>query len=307
MEKEAPNPINGSGGGPPSRDADEPQVVEDWTVGFNEPEPMGPKLWGWFMMAALLAVQTVMISEYCAESTALSWGELPMEAAYVITQLISLAYSFVACNYLLPMFPTICGIPFFLIFFPPAFLLAGWPFFTDVGGEMAKNAPLWVLCAWSAVRLQFESIVQYHGNSGVKGVSWWLRWPIQKVPEAYTLTYPGIGAVTRTHGGNVDAFSSLTVGLPTAIILAIVNNDESTGMQVLAWIAQVWMFVYLCCLGPVPHFLGGMPGPNNIFDFHGGVNCRMHALTSKTLGVCCFWIASYAVVHFIVFVRVFSG
>ena len=70
-------------------------------------------------------------------------------------------------------------------------------------------------------------------------------------------------------------------------------------------LGQIWICVYLCCLGPVPHFLMGMPGPRNIFDGKGTPKERtqMHALTGNTLGTCCFWIASYAVVHFIVFVR----
>ena len=61
----------------------------------------------------------------------------------------------------------------------------------------------------------------------------------------------------------------------------------------------------LCALGPVPHFLMGMPGPSNLFDGQGtpAQGTRMHALTSGTLGTCCYWIASYAVSHLLVFVR----
>ena len=178
------------------------------------------------------------------------------------------------------------------------------PFFTDFGKEFATNAPVWVLTAWSAVRLVFESIVQFHAKSGVKGVSYWLLWPVQKAPQPYTMTYPLINrTVTRTHGANVDAFSSAFVGLPVALFCYLANDDSAATVKAFSWFAQVWMFVYLVALGPVPHFLGGMPGPNNIFDFKGSAGTRMHALTSGTLGTCCFWIASYAVIHFIVFVR----
>ena len=53
----------------------------------------------------------------------------------------------------------------------------------------------------------------------------------------------------------------------------------------------------------------GMPGPRNLFDGQGtpASATRMHALTSGTLGTCCYWIASYAVIHLIVFVRKMIG
>ena len=258
------------------------------------------------MMAALLVVQCIMVDNYTANSTFMKWGDMPIWVSYMILQLICIAYSFVACTYVFPKFPTVMGLPFFLLAFGPAFLICAIPFLTDFGKEFAANAPLWVLIAWSAVRLQFESIVQCHAAYGVKGVSSWLLWPIQTAPEPYTMTYPFVGwTVTRTRGGNIDAFSSLTIGLPIALITALVNDDSSTGIIALNWIGQIWIFVYLCFLGPVPHFLMGMPGPKNIFDGKGSPRHRtaMFALTAHTLGTCCFWIASYAVIHFIVFVR----
>lgn len=284
------------------------EADDAWIKEFNEETPLPPVLWGWTMNAVLLIFNTWMVKEYAGESKDLKVGDSPVWLTYVIIQLFCMAYSWVTVNYIFPRFPTVFGIPFFLIGFFPAFLIVAVPFlFTDLGWEMAKNAPLSLLAFWSAVRLQFESIVQLHGNYGVKGISYWLRWPVQQVPEPYTLTYPGIGPVTRSHGGNVDAASSLCVGLPTALICALVNDDSNTGIIALAWAAQLWMVIYLCCLGPVPHFLGGMPGPNNMFDFKGTpkAHTSMFGLQRGVLGTCCYWIASYAVVHFIVFVMKF--
>jgi len=191
-----------------------------------------------------------MVKRYASESKDLKmdWGgemgTSPVWLTYVIIQLFCMALSWVTVNYIFPRYPTVCGIPFFLIGFPPAFLIVAVPFlFTDLGWELSKNAPLSLLAFWSAVRLQFESIVQLHANYGVKGISDWLRWPVQQVPEPYTLTYPlsFIGAVTRTHGGNVDAASSLCVGLPTALICALVDDDSNSGIIALAWVAQLWI------------------------------------------------------------------
>jgi len=286
----------------PAKDED----PEAWKKDFAEETPNGPVAWGWTMMALLLAIQTYWVKHYGADSKDLKLFDMPVWQTYVMIQLVCIAYSWFTVNYVFPAVPTIAGIPFFLFGFVPAFVIAAYPFvFTDLGSTMAKNMPFSLLAAWSGVRLMFESIVQFHANSGVKGISYWLKWPIQKVPEEYTLTYPGIGPVTRTHGGNVDAFSSLVVGMPTALICAVVNNDSSTAITALCWVAQIWMFVYLCCLGPVPHFLGGMPGPSNIFDFKGTpkAHTQMFGLQRGTLGTSCYWIASYAVIHFIVFVR----
>ena len=279
---------------------------EDWKIGNNEKVPMVPQLWGWTMIVTLLTVQCYWVDKYTANSTFLKWGSMDIWVAYLIIQIVCIAYSWVVCSFLFERFPTIMGLPFFLLAFGPAFLICAIPFCTDFGKEFAQNAPLWVLCLWSAVRLMFESIVQCHAKFGVKGVSSWLLWPIQKAPEPYTMTYPVVNwTVTRTNGGNVDAMSSLCIGLPVALICAIVNDDENTGIKTIAWIAQIWIFFYLVAIGPVPHFLMGMPGPNNIFDGKSTpqMRTRMHALTSGTLGTCCFWIASYAVIHFLVFVR----
>jgi len=74
------------------------------------------------------------------------------------------------------------------------------------------------------------------------------------------MTYPLINrTVTRTHGANVDAFSSAFVGLPVALFCYLANDDSAATVKAFSWFAQVWMFVYLVALGPVPHFLGGMP------------------------------------------------
>jgi len=280
---------------------------ESWKEGFAEDTPMLPVIWGWTMIAVLMVVQCVMVNAYAGNSTDLKMGDAPVWVTFLIIQLVAIAYSWVTVNYAFPAFPTIFGIPFFLPGFGPAFLMCAFPFIvTDMGSEMAKNTPYWVLAMWSGVRLQFESVVQIHAHNGVKGISSWLLWPVQKAPEPYTITYPFVGwKVTRTNGGNVDAFSSLVVGMPTAIICAIVNDDSNVGIKVLCWVAQLWMFIYLMALGPVPHFLIGMPGPNNIFDGKGEPKEKtsMYGLQRGTLGTCCYWIASYAVIHFIVFFR----
>ena len=65
------------------------------------------------------------------------------------------------------------------------------------------------------------------------------------------------------------------------------------------------MFFYLMVLGTLPLFLGGMPGPNNIFDFKGVLKkaTRMFAIGSGVLGTAAFFIASPAILHFLVFFR----
>lgn len=286
----------------------ENQEEDAWKADFAAETPLPPVLWGWTQNALLLIFNTWMVKEYASESKDLKIGDSPVWATYVLIQLLAMAYSWVTVNYVFPRYPTVFGIPFFLLGFTPAFLIVAIPYVcTDLGWEIAKNAPISLLTFWAVVRLQFESTVQLHANYGVKGISYWLLWPVQKAPEPYTLTYPVIGEWTRTNGGNVDAASALCVGLPTALICALVNDDSSSGIIALAWVAQVWMFVYLCFLGPVPHFLGGMPGPNNVFDFKGTpkAHTSMFGLQRGVLGTCCYWIASYAVVHFIVFVMKF--
>ena len=75
------------------------------------------------------------------------------------------------------------------------------------------------------------------------------------------MTYPFVGkTVTRTHGGNVDAVGSVFIGLTTAIIFCLVDDDESTGIKVVAWVTQIWFQFYLWA-GPFLHFALGMPGP----------------------------------------------
>jgi len=289
------------------KDIEDQDDPEAWKKDFAEDTPIAPVVWGWTMICVLLAIQSYWVKHYGADSKDLKMGSTPVWLTYVLIQLVAISYSWFTVNYVFPAYPTIAGIPFFLFGFVPAFAISAYPFvFTDLGSTMAQTMPLSLLAAWSGVRLMFESTVQFHANSGVKGISVWLRWPIQKIEEGeYTLTYPGLGPVTRTHGGNVDAFSSLVVGMPTALICAYVNDDSSSAVIALSWAAQLWMFIYLCCLGPVPHFLGGMPGPNNIFDFKGTpkAHTQMFGLQRGTLGTCCYWIASYAVIHFIVFVR----
>ena len=283
-----------------------PRLQEvDWKAEVAEDKSIVPVAWGWTCNAALLGIQTYMVSVYAPSFS------IPL---YVGLQIVCIAYSWFACKEGFVKFPTIAGIPYFLLAFTPAFLICAVPFLGPMGAEFASNVPIWVLCAWSAVRLMFESIVQLHAANGVKGVSEWLKWPIQKADAPYTVTYPIIGEKTRTNGGNLDAFSSLTVLLPTALVCFLINNDANPIVQALSWAAQLWIFVYLIAFGPVPHFLGGMPGEDNIFKKLGVAaagepkdKTGMHALTYGTLGTCCYFIASYAVIHFIVFVRKMTG
>ncbi len=268
----------------------------DWKKEIAKTTPLVPLLWSWIMILGLLAVQTLMIKEY-APSASIS--------TYVISNLLAIGYSWLACTYLFPRFPTIFGIPFFLVGFVPAFGLICYPFFGNVGAEFAHNAPIWVLTAWSAVRLVMESIVQLHVRYGVKGISYWLLWPIQKTPEPYTLTYPIINkTVTRKKGGNLDAFSSLTIGLPVAFLAYLMNDDHNLIVLTAAWIVQIWMFIYLMVLGPLPHFLGSMPGPKNIFDFKGISKSatQMFSIGARELGTAAYFLASYAILHFVLFV-----
>jgi len=167
------------------------ESVDDWKADFAADTPLLPVIWGWTMIAILLAIQCVMVHAYAGNSTDLKMGDVDVWVTYLIIQLVCIAYSWVTCNYIFPKFPTVCGLPFFLLGFTPAFLMCAFPFIvTDFGSEMAKNTPYWVLAMWSGVRLQFESCVQIHAANGVKGISYWLLWPLQKAPEPYTMTYP---------------------------------------------------------------------------------------------------------------------
>ena len=121
--------------------------------------------------------------------------------------------------------------------------------------------------------------MQLHERMGVKGISWWLRWPIQKAPESYTLTYAkGISEFqyTRKRGGNPDAFSSFFIALPVAGITAAVNDDTNMGIRVANSLVQVWM-LFVVCVGPFVHITGGQPGmtPDHIFNMNGTQSCLL--------------------------------
>ena len=80
---------------------------------------------------------------------------------------------------------------------------------------------------------------------------------------------------------------------------------SSTIVSILAWAVQIWLFVYLMVLGPLPHFLGIMPGPNNIFNFKGFPKkmTNMFGIGYGILGTAAYFTASSAILHFLVFVR----
>jgi len=278
-------------------------IDEAWKADFDEERPLVPRIYQWCVVFFMVAWNTIMVSQYTKHTSWMRWGTDPW-FAFLILQLIAVAYSWVVCNFVFPKFPVILRIPFLFIGFGPAFLIFAVPWFTNFGMEFATHAPLWVFQAWSMVRVCIETTIQLHAKYGVKGISYWLRTPFQKVEEPYTMTYPYTGiTVTRTHGGNIDAVGSVFIGLTTAIIFAAVDNDHSTAITVVAWITQVWFQIYLW-VGPFPHFAMGMPGPKNLFD--GKTTpvraTRMDALTSGRLGVVAFEAGSYAVIHFVVFI-----
>lgn len=248
-----------------------------------------------------------MVNEYCSKSKHMKIGDIPVWVTYLVLQLIGIGYTVVMTDHVFPLYPTVAGIPFFLVSFLPAFLIFAVPWlFTDLGEQAAIHMPVWVTVMWGCVRLVIESTIQMHHAYGVKGISSWLLWPIQACEE-YTITYPIIGEVTRNRGGNFDAFSCATCAIPVAIIIAIVNDDCSGGTKALGWILQLWMVIYLN-VGPFLHFLQGMPGPNNIFDFGRTPkeSTRMDGLYRGVVGVCANFAGSYAVVHFVVFMRKFT-
>ena len=193
-----------------------------------------------------------------------------------------------------------------LINFTPPFLLYAVPFLTPFGEEFSRRIPLWCLTIWgSLVRCFIESTIQLHHKFGVKGLSNWLFWPIQKVDEPYTITYPFIKyKVTRTRGGNFDAFSAFFVALPIAIITLVMDDDDNVGIKAINWAVQIWMFIYLH-VGPFINFFVGMPGPNNIFDgkYEPKHVTQTHALTTGTLGTVAYMMGSYAEIHFLCFLR----
>ncbi len=82
------------------------------------------------------------------------------------------------------------------------------------------------------------------------------------------------------------------------------NDDQNIIVTIVAWIVQIWMFIYLMVIGPLPHFLGSMSGPNNIFDFK-GISKRvteMFSISYGVLGTSAYFLATYAIIHFVLFV-----
>lgn len=304
MQPAADVQLEGQGG--PAEDFSDPNDEQLW-ADWHEKTPLIPTLWGCTVASAMLGVQTFMVHHYAEHSDDMKWGDSPVWLNFLILNVIALVYSFFVTA-LFPKYPTICRIPFFLYQFLPALLLYAVPFiFTDLGKHFAMFCPLWVTVMWGSVRLVIESTIQIHHAYGVKGFSHWLLWRIQKAPHEYSYTYPCVGTVTRTHGGNLDAFSCAVLMLPLALIIGLIDDDDSTASQVLAGFAQCWMFIYLN-VGPFLHFLMGMPGPNNIFDGKGTPkqHTGMQALTRGVMGPIANFAGSYAVVHFVVWLRKYT-
>lgn len=289
--------------------AQAPLIQEEWLQEFNEPRPVVPLLWGWCVIGALVSIHLYWVSQF-TDATVLSVtiGDMTLSTVqtFLLLQIVGLLLSLISCNYLFPKFPTVFGIPFILIGLTPPALFYVVPFLTPFGKEFSESAPLWCLTIWGTfVRCFIESTIQLHAAYGVKGTSYWLKWPIQKVPEPYTMTYPFINlTVTRTHGGNFDAFSSFFVALPIALITFFVDDDSNAVIIGLNWAVQIWMIIYLF-VGPFLNFFMGMPGPNNIFDgkCEPKAVTQMHALTSGTLGTVAYMMGTYAIIHFLCFLR----
>lgn len=299
--------------------------MKGWKAEHAEPTPVVAVVWTCFVMVLILAYNTAMVILYAEDSTSLAlpgahpWGCIHESCSgswrmYVVIQLVCMGWAKLCVDvlFLKHPAPTVgMPLPFAVFGLGPAFVLCIFPYLlTDIGSELAKNVPLWWLTAWSAViRCGFESCVQLHERMGVKGISWWLRWPIQKAPESYTLTYAkGISEFqyTRKRGGNPDAFSSFFIALPVAGITAAVNDDTNMGIRVANSLVQVWM-LFVVCVGPFVHITGGQPGmtPDHIFNMNGKPRkgTRMHGMHRGVLGVMMYYAGMYCFVHPLVFVR----
>lgn len=272
-----------------------------------------PVAWTSFHILLQIFYIAFMIHEYGGDAQDFTWEH------FVYSQLALNVYSWVMANYVFPKVPTILGIPFFLFAFVPGILVCFIPFLaTDMGTNFARNVPMWVLMLWACLRIQFESCVQMHKNYGVRGISMWLLWPTQKTSEKYTMTYAGNTRfafdITRpARGGNPDASGSFFIGLPCFLVTYLVSpkgeKDDETWLGVLNLIVQSILLVNLCW-GPFVHIVGGMPGMTAANPLFNNGNPRkelqMHGMFRGMLGVIIVPIASFAILHTLIFYRRFG-
>ena len=276
------------------------EKVDQWKKDFYKPTPIAAVVWGWLQVALWVSINTYLVYSLAAESEDMGWR------AFLMLNLMVIAYSWVMVNYVFPMVPSVLGIPFVLIAFLSAGIALGYPFVnTDVGALLSAKMPFWQLALFASNRLSVESSVQIHAKLGVAGISYWLHWPIQKVREKYTLTYFNTFSITRTRGGNPDAFSSFFLGWPVAMISYYVNNDALTWVIVLNSVYQLEQLIALL-VGPLLHITGGMPGPNLLSTRGTSENVRnthTDGLLRGVLGVVFLWLAQYTVVGHLLFLR----
>ena len=180
-----------------------------------------------------------------------------------------------------------------------------------MGTQFAKNCPMWVLMLWGCLRVQFESCVQLHSKYGVAGISRWLLWPTQKVERKYTMRYLGLFDITRPgRGGNPDASGSFFIGLPTALLTYLISpngeNDSNEYLMYLNLAVQTMLLVNLFW-GPFLHITGGMPGMTTANPLHNNSSPRkmlqMHGMFRGVLGTILMPIASFAIIHTLVFYK----
>ena len=276
------------------------EKVDQWKKDFYKPTPIAAVVWGWLQVALWVSINTYLVYSLAAESEDMGWR------AFLMLNLMVIAYSWVMVNYVFPMVPSVLGIPFVLIAFLSAGIALGYPFVnTDVGALLSAKMPFWQLALFASNRLSVESSVQIHAKLGVAGISYWLHWPIQKVREKYTLTYFNTFSITRTRGGNPDAFSSFFLGWPVAMISYYVNNDALTWVIVLNSVYQLEQLIALI-VGPLLHITGGMPGPNFLSTRGTSMNERnthTDGFLRGVLGVVMLYLGNYAAIGQLIFLR----
>ena len=274
--------------------------VEQWKIDFYKPTPIAAVVWGWSQVVLWLCINTYLVYSLAAESKDMSW------MAFLMLNSIVIAYCWVMVNHIFPVLPSLNGIPFVLIAFLTAALPIAYPFVnTDVGALLSTKMPFWQLALFASNRLSVESSVQIHHKLGVPGISYWLQWPIQKVQEKYTLTYFNTFSITRTRGGNPDAFSSFFLGWTVAAISYYVNNDALKWVIALNSLYHLEQLIALL-VGPLLHIPGGMPDPNFLSTKGTSVNERnthTDGFFRGVLGVVMLYLGNYAAVTHLLFLR----
>ena len=125
--------------------------VDQWKKDFQQPSPMAAQVWGWLNVLLWLGINTYWVYTYAAESKDMGWK------AFLILNLIVIAYAWVMANYVFPLVPSVIGIPFFLIAFLPATLAFCYPYISaDVSKLLSAKMPFWQLALLASSRLSLE-------------------------------------------------------------------------------------------------------------------------------------------------------